>query len=197
MIGLLDFQRNQDLYLTRREKNKAVRRLTKACESVMWMKTKDIRKRLEQDQQGTLDIGSDVQIDLVGFHNDISLKITIKNCLVNGILIRIFITPFIKIFSTLLQLVFLPAMLFTNVLKYVGNYVRSKLKFEQHPAAGPDILEIQGEEPSDILHFENLVIPDQNENFTTNSNQSDQIHEVPNVEHETGTYFYLCCIDFT
>ena len=186
MIGLLDFQRNQDLYLTRREKNKAVRRLTKACESVMWMKTKDIRKRFEQDQKGTLDIGSDVQIDLVGFHNDISLKITIKNCLVNGILIRIFITPFIKIFSTLLELVFLPAMLFTNVLKYVGNYVRSKLKFEQHPAAGPDILEIQ-EEPSDILHFENLEILDQNENLTTTSNQSDQIHEVPHIEHETGT----------
>ena len=182
-----DFQRNQDLYLTRREKNKAVRRLTKACESVMWMKTKDIRKRFEQDQKGTLDIGSDVQIDLVGFHNDISLKITIKNCLVNGLLIRIFISPFIKIFSILLELVFLPAMLFTNVFKYVGNYVRSRLKFEQHPAAGPDILEIQGEEPSDILHFENLEIPDQNENLTTTSNQSDQIHEVPHIEHETGT----------
>ena len=174
--------------MPRRQRNKAVRRLTKACESVMWMKTKDIRKKLgnsRQVHQGTLDIGSDVQIDLVGFYNDITLKITIENCLVNGILMRIITAPFIKIFA-LLKLAFLPAVLFTGPLKYVGNYVRSIFRYEQQPAAGgSDILEIPREEELSEVLENPIALLDQNENLTTNSNlcqeggfnQRDQIHD--------------------
>ena len=180
--------------MPRRQRNKAVRRLTKACESVMWMKTKDIRKKLgnsRQVHQGTLDIGSDVQIDLVGFYNDITLKITIENCLVNGILMRIITAPFIKIFA-LLKLAFLPAVLFTGPLKYVGNYVRSIFRYEQQPAAGgSDILEVPREEELSEVLENPIALLDQNENLTTNSNlcqeggfnQRDQIHddEVPDI----------------
>ena len=110
-----DFVRIHELNMPTKKRKRTIRRLTNACENVLWMKTRDLRKRIKMFGQfkGTLDIGHDVQIDLAQFYNGIPLNITIKNCLVNS--------TSLKIIATILKILFLPVVLFTDVMKLIGN----------------------------------------------------------------------------
>ena len=110
-----DFVRIHELNMPTKKRKRTIRRLTNACENVLWMKTRDLRKRIKMFGQfkGTLDIGHDVQIDLAQFYNGIPLNITIKNCLVNS--------TSLKIIATILKILFLPVVLFTDLMKLIGN----------------------------------------------------------------------------
>ena len=110
-----DFVRIHELNMPTKKRKRTIRRLTNACENVLWMKTRDLRKRIKMFGQfkGTLDIGHDVQIDLAQFYNGIPLNITIKNCLVNS--------TSLKIIATILKILFLPVVLFTDQMKLIGN----------------------------------------------------------------------------
>ena len=110
-----DFVRIHELNMPTKKRKRTIRRLTNACENVLWMKTRDLRKRIKMFGQfkGTLDIGHDVQIDLAQFYNGIPLNITIKNCLVNS--------TSLKIIASILKILFLPVVLFTDLMKLIGN----------------------------------------------------------------------------
>ena len=192
-----DFVRFHELNMPTKKRNKTMRRLTNACENVLWISPRDLRKRIKIFGQfkGTLDIGHDVQIDLARFYNDIPLNITIKNCLVYSTVM--------KIFSIILKILFSPAILFTNLMKlivYSARHVFQRLLTTsvQQIAASEETSdsEFQREEMPQIQGTqisENLRIDDQIEDMTTNSFINDH-HLIQNdqIQHETGEYL----IDF-
>ena len=183
-----DFVRYHELNMPTKKRNKTMRRLTNACENVLCINPRDLRKRIKIFGQfkGTLDIGHDVQIDLARFYNDIPLNITIKNCLVYSTVM--------KIFSIILKIVFSPIVLFTNLMKLIINSARclfqrltasTSTSMQQTPASEEtsdsesqreEIPQIQGTQIS-----ENSMIDDLIENMTTNSFINDN-----QTTHATG-----------
>jgi len=198
-----DFVRIHELNMPTKKRKRTIRRLTNACENVLWMNTRDLRKRIKMFGQfkGTLDIGHDVQIDLAQFYNGIPLNITIKNCLVNS--------TSLKIIATILKILFLPVVLFTDLMKLIGNSAKQmflrlttstttqETSQFQREVANPmiedqnDQIEHETEQPPDEMPqgYQSLAHPlvnDLTDDSIRNSNlHNEQLNQNNHIEQET------------